>query len=112
MKLQTLSAACAAVITLSFAGGAFAADAVTAKLTAPVAAKTKFIAGGAVFLCEADSCVASAPSSQTFATSTCKAVAKNVGAIASFGVGGKTLAADKLGACNASAASATQMAVR
>ncbi|MDO8799355.1 hypothetical protein [Phenylobacterium sp.] len=112
MKLHTLSAACAAVITLSFAGGAFAAEPVTAKLTAPVAAKTKFIAGGAVFLCEADACVASAPSSQTFATSTCKAVAKNVGAIASFGVGGKTLDADKLSACNTSAASGTQMAGR
>ena len=112
MKLQTLSAACAAVITLSFAGGALAAEPVTAKLTAPLAAKTKFIAGGAVFLCEADSCVASAPSSQTFATSTCKAVAKNVGAVAVFGASGKTLDADKLGACNAKAASATQMAGR
>ena len=112
MKLQTLSAACAAVVTLSFAGGAFAADVVTAKLAAPVAEKTKFIAGGAVFLCEGDACVASAPSSQTFATATCKAVAKNVGAVASFGVGGKTLAADKLGACNAVAASATQLANR
>jgi len=110
MKLQTLSAACAAVITLSFAGGAFAAEPVTAKLAAPVAEKTKFIAGGAVFLCEADVCVASAPSSQTFAASTCKVVAKNVGAITSFGLNGKTLAADKLDACNAGAA--TQMAKR
>jgi hypothetical protein len=112
MKLQTLSAACAAVITLSFAGGAFAAEPVTAKLAAPVAEKTKFIAGGAVFLCEADACVASAPSSQTFAASTCKAVAKNVGAITSFGLNGKTLDADKLGACNTAAASSTQLAKR
>lgn len=110
MKLQTLSAACAAVITLSFAGGAFAADVVTAKLQSPVAEKTKFIAGGAVFLCEADVCVASSPSSQTFASSTCKAVAKNVGAITAFGNAGKTLDAGKLDACNAGAA--TQMAKR
>ena len=110
MKLQTLSAACAAVITLSFAGGAFAAEPVTAKLAAPLAEKTKFIAGGAVFLCEADACVASAPSSQTFAASTCKAVAKNVGAITSFGLNGKTLDAGKLDACNAGAS--TQMAKR
>lgn len=110
MKLQTLSAACAAVITLSFAGGALAAEPLTVKLAAPVAEKTKFIAGGAVFLCEADACIASAPSSQTFAASTCKVVAKNVGVVSSFGIGGKTLAADKLGACNAAAA--TQMATR
>lgn len=115
MKLQTLSAACAALVSLSFAGAAgaaFAADPVTVKLQAPLAAKAKFIAGGAVFLCEADACVASAPSSQTFAASTCKSVAKTVGAVTSFGVGGKTLDADKLGACNAVAASATQLANR
>ena len=105
MKLQTLTAACAAVVTL-----AFAAEPVTAKLATPVAAKTKFIAGGAVFLCEADTCVASAPSSQTFASSACKTVAKNVGVVASYTLGGKTLDADKLGACNATAA--TQMATR
>lgn len=112
MKLQTLSAACAALVSLSFAGAAFAADPVTVKLQAPLAAKAKFIAGGAVFLCEADACIASAPSSQTFAASTCKSVAKTVGAVTSFGVGGKTLDADKLGACNAVAASATQLANR
>ena len=50
----------------------------------PVHLVMLFIAGGAVFLCEADLCVASAPSSQTFAVSTCKAVAKNVGAVAVF----------------------------
>jgi len=111
MKLQTLSAACAAVITLSFAGGAFAAaDSVIVKLATPVAEKTKFIAGGAVFICEADACVAAAPSSQTFATATCKAVVKNVGAVASFGLGGKTLDAGKIDACNVSAS--TQLAKR
>lgn len=112
MKLQTLSAACAAVVTLAFAGGALAAESVTAKLAAPVAEKTKFIAGGAIFLCEGDTCVASAPSSQTFAAATCKSVAKTVGAIASFGTGSRTLDANKLGACNAVAASPTQLANR
>ena len=110
MKLQTLSAACAAVVTLAFAGGALAAEPVTAKLAAPVAEKTKFIAGGAVFLCEADACVASAPSSQTFATATCKAVVKNVGAVTAFGLNGRALDAGKLDACNAGAA--TQLAKR
>ena len=61
---------------------AFAADAITAKLSAPVAEKTKFIAGGAMFNCEADTCVALAPTSQTFATSTCKTIADKVGVVA------------------------------
>ena len=58
MKLQIL-AACAALATLT-AGQAFAADAITAKLSAPVAEKTKFIAGGAMFNCEGDTCIAMA----------------------------------------------------
>ena len=70
MKLQIL-AACAALVSLS-AGSALAADPITAKLSSPVAANTKFIAGGAMFKCEADLCVALAPTSTTYATSTCK----------------------------------------
>lgn len=110
MKLQLL-AACAALVTLS-AGSAFAGDAVTAKLAAPVAEKTKFIAGGAMFNCEADTCVAAAPTSQTFATSTCKTIADKVGPVASF-EGRKSLAEDKLADCNAKAlakAGGTQLA--
>ena len=100
MKLQIL-AACAALATLT-AGQAFAADAITAKLSAPVAEKTKFIAGGAMFNCEGDTCVALAPTSQTFATSTCKTIADKVGVVAAF-EGRKTLAEDKLAAGNAKA---------
>ena len=59
MKLLTLAAACAAVVTLS-AAPAFAAEPVTAKLQQPVAQPTKFIAGGAMFNCEGDACVATA----------------------------------------------------
>lgn len=81
MKLQ-LIAACAALTTLA-AGSAFAADTVTAKLSAPVAAKTKFIAGGAVFNCEADACVAVAKS-QTYSVAACKMIASKFGPVASF----------------------------
>ncbi|HEX5377622.1 MAG TPA: hypothetical protein VFW47_03575 [Phenylobacterium sp.] len=112
MKLHTLTAACAALVTLTFAGSALAADAVTAKLQAPVAAKTKFIAGGAIFLCEGDTCVAQTPTSQTFAAATCKTVAKNAGALVSFDGSRKSFDADKLSACNAAAESSTQVAKR
>lgn len=100
MKLQIL-AACAALATLS-AGSAFAADSITAKLSAPVAEKVKFIAGGAMFNCEGDACVALAPTSQTFATATCKTIADKVGVVASF-EGRKALDEGKLADCNAKA---------
>ena len=104
MKLLTLSAACAAAFTLSFAGGAQASESIiTAKLQNPVSAKTKVIAGGAIFACEADACVALEPTSQTYALAACKSVAKVAGPLAAFGSPARSLDADKLGACNASA---------
>ena len=100
MKLQIL-AACAALVSLS-AGQALAADAVTAKLQSPVAEKTKFIAGGAMFNCEGDTCVASVPTSQTFSTATCKVVADKVGPVTEF-AGRKSLDDGRLADCNAKA---------
>ncbi|MFZ5721395.1 MAG: CC_3452 family protein [Pseudomonadota bacterium] len=111
MKLQIL-AACAALATLS-AGAAFAGEPITAKLASPVAEKTKFIAGGAMFNCEGDTCIALAPTSQTFATATCKTIADEVGVVASF-EGRKSFDDTKLAKCNekafAKAQAATQLA--
>ena len=101
MKLQTLAAACAAISFLS-AGAALAVEPVTAKLQQPVSEKVKFIAGGAMFVCEADACVAAAPTSQTYASTTCKAIADKVGPVTSFEAR-KAFAADRLGDCNAAA---------
>lgn len=100
MKLHMI-AAVAALATLG-AGQAFAADAVTAKLSAPVAAKVKFIAGGAMFFCEADACIAAAPTSQTFSAATCKIVADKVGVLTAF-EGRRALDQTKLADCNAKA---------
>ena len=105
MKLLTLAAACAAVVTLS-AAPAFAGDPITAKLQTPVAAKTKFIAGGAMFVCEGDACVAAAPQSTTFANSTCKTIAAKVGPVASFG-GYKSMDQARLADCNTVAVART-----
>ena len=99
MKLLTLAAACAAVATLS-AAPAFAGQSVVAKLQQPVAEKTKFIAGGAIFVCESDACYANAPTSQTFATDTCKTIAAKVGPVAAF-TGVRSLDDTRLAACNA-----------
>ena len=100
MKLQIL-AACAALVSLS-AGSAFAGEPITAKLSAPVAEKVKFIAGGAIFNCEGDTCIALAPTSTTFAASTCKTIADKVGPVAAF-TGAKALSEDRLADCNAKA---------
>jgi hypothetical protein len=108
MKLQFLAAVAAAAIAASTAGSAFAADLVTAKLQQPVAAKTKLIAGGAVFFCESDACTASGSNPRTLTAGSCKDLAKEVGVIASYGSARKQLDADKLAQCNASAA--TQVA--
>jgi hypothetical protein len=98
MKLLTLAAACAAIATLS-AAPAFAADPIIAKLAQPLPQATKFIAGEAVFNCEGDTCVAKTPQSQTFATSTCKAVAAKVGLVVSY-TGEKAMDETRLSACN------------
>ena len=99
MKLQTLAAACAALVTLS-ATSAFAAEPVTAKLQQPVAEKIKLIAGGAMFTCEGDACVASAPGSETFSTAACKTIAGKVGPVAAF-TGRKAFDDARLTQCNA-----------
>jgi hypothetical protein len=102
MKLRSIAAACAAVSTLTLAGAAFAADAVTAKLATPIAQKVKVVAGGAVFNCEADACIAAATSSQTFSEEACKTVANKVGPLASF-EGRKAFDESRLASCNARA---------
>lgn len=109
MKLHTLAAACAAIASLS-ATAAFASEPVTAKLQAPVASPVKFIAGGAIFACDGDTCVASAATSQTFSAATCKAVAAKVGAVASF-ESRKALDDARLAQCNTAAANAQTTAV-
>jgi len=105
MKLLTLAAACAAVATLS-AAPAFAAEPVVAKLQTAVTQPVKFIAGGAMFKCEGDTCIASAATSETFSSGACKTVASNVGTITSF-TGAKAMDDARLGACNSVAVART-----
>lgn len=98
MKLLTLAAACAAVVTLS-AAPAFAGEPVVAKLAQPVTQATKVIAGEAVFSCEGDTCIATAPTSLTFSSTACKIVAAKFGTIVSF-TGAKSMDDARLSACN------------
>jgi hypothetical protein len=105
MTRLTLAAACAALTTL-VAAPALASEPVTAKLAAPVAQPVKFIAGGAVFNCADDACVATAATSETYSTTTCKQVAAKVGTIAAFS-SKRAFDDARLQACNASAVART-----
>jgi hypothetical protein len=100
MKIQIS----ALITAMALSTSAFAASGpVIVKLTAPVAAPTKVVAGGAIFSCAGDTCVATNPSSGTADFGTCKIVVHSVGAAISFGVAGAPLAADRLATCNESA---------
>jgi hypothetical protein len=102
MKLQTLAAACMAA---AFSTAAFAAEPVTVKLAQPLAQPVKFVAGGAVFACEGDTCTAGATTSQTYAVDTCKTVAAKVGQVATFS-GRHGFDDARLAQCNVAAAKA------
>lgn len=94
MKLQVLAAA--AALSLAFAGSSFAADGkIVVSLKTPVAAKTKVVAGGAVWNCEGSTCVAAAAPSRTDTAKGCKALSKEVGEVVAFG----SLGSDDLAKC-------------
>jgi len=99
MNLRMLTAA--AVLSLSFAGAAFADGKVSASLVTPVAAKTKVVAAGALFVCEGSTCVASSAQSRTVTVSGCKELVKAVGAVTALTNGKHTLEAADLTSCNA-----------
>ena len=84
MKLQSLAAVAALSVSL-FAGSAFADGRIAVALESPVAAKTKVVAGGAVFVCDGAECVSTAAPSRALTAVACKALAKEVGRVAAFG---------------------------
>lgn len=102
MKLRMLAAA--AIISMTFATAATAADAkLTVSLKAPVAAKTKIVAGGAVFSCEGDTCVAFAAPARATTVAGCKALVKEVGEVTAYTNGKRALEGEDLAACNTAA---------
>jgi hypothetical protein len=109
MKLQTLAAVAALSVSM-FAGSAFADGRIAAALENPLAAKTKVVAGGAVFVCEGAECVSTFAPSRALTAVACKALAKEVGRVAAFGGDNKSLDADELTRCNASAKAGVQTA--
>jgi hypothetical protein len=100
MKLLTIAAACAALST--FAAAPAFAEPLVAKLQSPVAEKTKIIAGGSMFVCEAgaDACIAVGATPTTFGSAACKTLSAKVGPIVSF-ESFKKLDDARLADCNA-----------
>jgi hypothetical protein len=98
MKL-VIALACLAT-SLTLASHAFADGRTVATLQQPVAAKTTFIANGAIWDCEGSTCVASNTPDQTFGFSQCHDVAKHAGVVAEFKNDYKTLQAASLDRCN------------
>ena len=100
MKLRTLAAA--AILSASFAAPAFAGT-INVALQAPVAAKTKVVAGGAVFSCVEATCVAANAPSRALTAAAGKTIVKEVGAVTAFSGERKSLDADDLARCNGAA---------
>jgi hypothetical protein len=101
MKVR-LTAALAVLAAGALATSAMA-EPVVAKLQAPTKGSVKPVAGGAVFDCLGDVCAARSPASDTGGLRGCKELARQVGAVTSFGAGSKQLSADQLSECNSSA---------
>ena len=95
-----LSAVAGAAVLSLIASTALAAGPVTAKLATPVTGVKKPIAGGAVFICSGDTCVASSPVSETFSRGACRQLSGAVGAVTSFTSGAKALTTEQLTSCS------------
>jgi hypothetical protein len=110
MKLA-LAVACLAG-SLSLATHALADGRTTATLQQPIAAKTQFIANGAIWDCEGSTCVAANTPDQTFGASQCRDVAKKVGLVVEFKNEDRTLQPTSLDRCNTGLVAKTTTASR
>ena len=82
---------------LAAAGAAVADGPVSVTLQTPVSHATESVAGGAVFSCKADTCIAESDTSQLDDLAICKDLARQFGPISKF----EGMAAGGLGKCNA-----------
>ena len=91
----------AAALALALSSSAFAADGqVTVSLCAPVPAKTKIVALGAVFACEGETCIAWGAPEAAVSTFACETLAKEAGPVAAIEGRGHVLSAADVARCN------------
>src|ERR1700748_740098 len=98
MKLR-LTAALVAIAAGALATSAMA-EPVVAKLAAPGPGAAKPGAGGAVFECLGGVCAARAPSAAPASARGGKNLARQMGAVNTFGPASKPLAPDQVASCN------------
>lgn len=95
-----LAAACAAVFVAA-STPAFAEVGLVATLATPLAHAGHPLAGDVVWRCAADACTTSEANVDTLSVNTCKALARQVGAITAFRGVSRELSAAELERCNA-----------
>ena len=90
----------AALASASFAGAAYARDAVfTVKLEAPVAEQTRVIAQNTVWTCDGDTCLARADHGANVRS--CRQFVRESGVrVTAYGTAGDELTADEIARCN------------
>ena len=111
MKL-IIALACLAT-SLTLATHALADGRTVATLQQPIAAKTTFLANGAIWDCDQTTCVAGNTPDQTFGPSQCREVAKHAGApVIEFKNDYKTLQPTSLDRCNTGLPAKTTTASR
>ena len=90
----------ATLASVSFAGAAYARDAVfTVKLDAPVAEQTRVIAQNTVWTCEGDTCLARPTHGANVRS--CRQFVRESGArVTAYGSEGDELSADEIARCN------------
>jgi hypothetical protein len=99
--MQTLkSFAIAVIASAAFAGAAYAREAVfTAKIEAPVAETTRYIASNTIWTCEGDTC--RARPNHGASVRACRQFVRESGArVISYGPEGGELSADEIARCN------------
>jgi hypothetical protein len=98
--MRRIISAAATALVLSFAGAAFAGP-ITATLASPPASQGQVIAASAVWTCTGATCVSHLAPDASEGVSGCRALAKQVGPLASYSGERKSLDAAALAKCNA-----------
>ncbi len=98
--MRRILSSAAATLALTFAGAAFAGP-ITATLQNPQASQGQVIAASAVWNCAGATCVSHLAPDASEGVSGCRALAKQVGPLASYAGQRKPLDAAALAKCNA-----------
>src|SRR5262245_5563297 len=95
LRIFTVAALAAAAV----ASQAAAIETISAKLEAPLAAAKRPVAGGEVWACSGDTCTAQR-GARVMTVMGCRELAREVGAVSTYGNDKKSFSAEQLASCN------------